>query len=984
MISKLFLSFERIFFKLSLKTMALFGFIWLMVGFTSGTSTLMGPVRWFTSMARSAGWGHSMESGCVKGIILAYVTASFFVACWLTGIMLKTAKKHIKVLIPLVCFLCTAGALYLFLNPATSGLDRGEVEDLTEQFTFGPYPTEERLTELKRQGYTGVISLLHPAVVPFEPKLLADEQEVGDKVGIRIIHVPMLPWVSENKESLAMIKDLASRATGRYYVHCYLGKDRVFLVKRVIETVAPKMKIGEVASVRTLHNIADLERGLIIQLADNVYLTPFPTDEEFASYIIRGEIKQVVSLLTREKEADRQWIEKEKQNCEDYGIAFLSLPVSTTVIDPNELLAVARRLKTLPRPMVVHAFRSDSHRAQSFTNAFLYDLPPLVPSMFEDPIINGRVALAGPNVAVGPAPTEMETKTFFRERGIFKFIFAGDPESVQARDDRRLFGALGLDWKALDPRHHNVFESVKEGGPWYVYGQHIVYNNLALCRSFERGPVHQIDLGVYVTPFPTQDEITRFYLQKDIQSVVTLLDPGNDGDRHWLDMENAALAGKKNLHNFAFSPTGFDAAKMLEIARKVKTLPKPVIVHAYKSDSPRAMGFIQAYQTDLPPLPPGLMSIPLASGLAEPLAPHIAVGPRPTAHEFSVVLPSRGVKRFIYMGAAGTEEALADKTIAANMNVNWQVQDPDVKGFTYQFAVQEGPWYLYGPRMPEFRRKLASRYGPLVPGRVMRYQDTEITKWREPEKKEEAKSLSFVTRFLDEGVPELRLIFLLGPILLVYSMLAAAFAGWLRMSKEVRTPYTRKTFHFLIFTAACFLQYQGGLQSVCLFGSIVSLCVLYAVWRGNDFPFYEAMARPTDEPHRTMFIIIPLITTALGGVTSNMFFGQFAAVGYLCGGWGDAVGEPVGSRWGKHKYKCLSLAGVPATRSLEGSAAVMLVSMAAAFLALVLGGFVTFTALKIAIVCGIAGASVEAVSNHGLDNFTIQVATSATAFFFLG
>jgi len=257
MITKLFSTFERIFFKLSLKTVALFGFIWLMVGFVSGTSTLMGPVRWLTSMARSSGWGHSLESGCVKGIIILYVTASFFVACWLTRIMLKTSKKHIKVLIPLVCFLCAAGALYLFLNPATSGLDRGEEEALTEQFTFGPYPTEKRLTDLKRKGYTGVISLLHPAVVPFEPKLLADEREAGDKVGLRIIHIPMLPWVSENKESLAVIRDLASKPQGRYYVHCYLGKDRVYLVKRVIETVSPKLKIGSVSSLRTLHNITN-------------------------------------------------------------------------------------------------------------------------------------------------------------------------------------------------------------------------------------------------------------------------------------------------------------------------------------------------------------------------------------------------------------------------------------------------------------------------------------------------------------------------------------------------------------------------------------------------------------------------------------------------------------------------------------------------------------------------------------------------------
>ena len=40
-------------------------------------------------------------------------------------------------------------------------------------------------------------------------------------------------------------------------------------------------------------------------------------------------------------------------------------------------------------------------------------------------------------------------------------------------------------------------------------------------------------------------------------------------------------------------------------------------------------------------------------------------------------------------------------------------------------------------------------------------------------------------------------------------------------------------------------------------------------------------------------------------------------------------------------------------------------------------------ALMIAIACGVAGASVEAVSNHGLDNLTVQLAASGTAFLLL-
>ena len=73
---------------------------------------------------------------------------------------------------------------------------------------------------------------------------------------------------------------------------------------------------------------------------------------------------------------------------------------------------------------------------------------------------------------------------------------------------------------------------------------------------------------------------------------------------------------------------------------------------------------------------------------------------------------------------------------------------------------------------------------------------------------------------------------------------------------------------------------------------------------------------------RTLFILVPMLMTALGGVVSNVLFPGWAFVGYMVCGWGDAAGEPVGTRWGRHRYAVPSMAGIPATRSLEGSAAV--------------------------------------------------------------
>src|ERR1700730_424338 len=152
------------------------------------------------------------------------------------------------------------------------------------------------------------------------------------------------------------------------------------------------------------------------------------------------------------------------------------------------------------------------------------------------------------------------------------------------------------------------------------------------------------------------------------------------------------------------------------------------------------------------------------------------------------------------------------------------------------------------------------------------------------------------------------------------------------------TPYTRKVFHFMIFTMASIIQLSWRLPGVIVFGCVVALIVLYAVWRGDGHPLYEALARPTDAPRRTLFVVVPLFTTIAGGLASNALFPGSAYIGYLVCGWGDAVGEPAGSRWGRRAYRVPSLSGVPAVRTIEGSLAVFAVGSAAAFIGLAVKG----------------------------------------------
>lgn len=237
---------------------------------------------------------------------------------------------------------------------------------------------------------------------------------------------------------------------------------------------------------------------------------------------------------------------------------------------------------------------------------------------------------------------------------------------------------------------------------------------------------------------------------------------------------------------------------------------------------------------------------------------------------------------------------------------------------------------------------------------------------------------------LDRFLPDLATAIAVVPLTLLYASAVAALAGWLRVRRGVLAPYTRKIFHFAILSAATLVQLVWGLPGTVVYGSTVALIVIAAVLRGDGFALYEALARPTDAPRRSLFIIVPLITTALGGVLANVLFPGWAYVGYAAVAWGDAIGEPVGTRWGRHRYTVPSIGGVPATRSIEGSAAVLVASAAACAFALVAAGVAGTAALGSAVVIGIVAMLVEAVSHHGTDNLTIQLAAAGAAALLLG
>lgn len=348
---------------------------WLLIGFSLGTVTLIGPVRWITRFGRRLNWTQGTENAVVIGVILLLVLVSFAATRLLMRLMAQVSRATAAAM-SLLTIVAASAALGLWMNPVWVVSHMGAEMQAGERFTFGPYPTEARMRELKAGGYTAIISLLHPAVLPFEPKLIADELAAAEQVGLKFIHVPMLPWISGNEEALVRLATIARAPGGRYYVHCYLGQDRVQMARTVVERSGLDAVMAKRQVPTSFRKLTQYERGAMYELEDEVFLVPFPTDEEFVAIV--GAARTVVSLLDPRDPNDRPWLERERSLLARYGTTLVELPMATDREDPARALEIARSVRRLPRPVVVHSFLSPSTgrapASQAFMRAYLNDV----------------------------------------------------------------------------------------------------------------------------------------------------------------------------------------------------------------------------------------------------------------------------------------------------------------------------------------------------------------------------------------------------------------------------------------------------------------------------------------------------------------------------------------------------------------------------------------------------------------------------------
>ncbi|MBA3829125.1 MAG: hypothetical protein H0X33_09335 [Taibaiella sp.] len=354
-----------------MKKLIVFAMLWICWGYALGTLILLGPLRQLIDFVRTKSWTYEQERIVALSTIGVLIVISFLFALLFTRIFMSSFSFVVKTLIVAIPLACTAMSIFLFLHPAY--IDRNTpITKVNYQFTIGPYPDLEKMEQLKKEGYTAIISLLHPAIIPFEPKLISEETENAQSAGIQMINIPLLPWIAENEDAIERIRELVRTGKGKYYIHCYLGRDRANVVKRIIlqESKAP-IYVDKEIILPSINNLTDFERGPIYRLdLQYDYLTPMPTKEEYITYIVAANFQEIVALCDTSDDQISEQYKNEKKWLATYKIPYKQFFINERTSE-NTLKTIAHSIKGLSKPFLVHVYNTKDPITRSFMKAYM-------------------------------------------------------------------------------------------------------------------------------------------------------------------------------------------------------------------------------------------------------------------------------------------------------------------------------------------------------------------------------------------------------------------------------------------------------------------------------------------------------------------------------------------------------------------------------------------------------------------------------------
>ena len=166
--------------------------------------------------------------------------------------------------------------------------------------------------------------------------------------------------------------------------------------------------------------------------------------------------------------------------------------------------------------------------------------------------------------------------------------------------------------------------------------------------------------------------------------------------------------------------------------------------------------------------------------------------------------------------------------------------------------------------------------------------------------------------------------------------------GLLVYHKNVKVNYTRKINHFILYFLPFFLdkilvykEDEYTFISGCIVTAIILFLFIKPIRNKSNFIKIGFMSfdRPEDRPHTlfwlsTQYFFGWLVLVPLSLYLSSIDVSVLIFIPVLITGLGDGLAEPIGIRFGKHKYKVYALFSKKKyERSLEGSACVFIASL---------------------------------------------------------
>lgn len=172
---------------------------------------------------------------------------------------------------------------------------------------------------------------------------------------------------------------------------------------------------------------------------------------------------------------------------------------------------------------------------------------------------------------------------------------------------------------------------------------------------------------------------------------------------------------------------------------------------------------------------------------------------------------------------------------------------------------------------------------------------------------------------------------------------AAYLSGVLATRAGVKVNYTRKIVHFTVFLFPILTVDLFPFEPT-LATTLVSGAILMGLIVGITEPvrrrfsvvaiMFAAVDRPEDRPHTLLWLTTQVLAgyavlVPLAVIFDRMGLMSLIYIPILINGVGDGLAEPVGVRFGKHRYEVRALTSKRTyTRSLEGSACVLLTGFA--------------------------------------------------------